>query len=468
MRSHVFPAIDAKSGLIPAAGDARRPCFLTEKFMTDYKISRFTLAEPLPNDSVGLFNTLTGALGLAPMDVWRAVAGGSYAEPLDGFLRQGFVVEHDADEELILRHWRLSQAYDLSRMAYLVSPTRACNMSCNYCIHGRNKRPEHMNRETARRTLDFIVSDIDAKAPRSVHLDFGGAEALLNPEVVVYLAEGAWRYCLGRGTEFAVGLMTNGLALSVDFVKTLKRYGLRRVRVTLSGPADIHNQYRPARDHHPTYDRILANIRQAADHVEIAVTGQYNPIGEEFLRFPEVVDDLAKSGLREAVADVAFGPFVPQEEDNGGLALDAAPLGCLQDEDPSRFLWLQEQIGLRGFKTLDGPPANRCLANYRNAMVIDVDGRFGVCPSMMDHPELDYGDVAAGVDFRKEARLLVRDLPGECVRNCPLAPLCDGGCRLQAMTRTGSFDGVNCLHGSYEYLIRSHIRKRVGGIRAAA
>ncbi len=92
-------------------------------------------------------------------------------------------------------------------------------------------------------------------------------------------------------------------------------------------------------------------------------------------------------------------------------------------------------------------------------MVIDIDGRLAVCPSMMDYPELDYGHVESGTDFRREARLRIRELPDVCRTGCQLAPLCDGGCRQQAMVRTDDFDAVNCLRDTYTALTRAYMRQ---------
>lgn len=432
--------------------------------MNDLKVSRFTLSEPLPGQTVGLFNTLTRALGAIPAEVWDQAAAGRLDgdEIVNELAAQGFLIDSGLDEDLILAHWRASQAYDLTHLKYLVSPTHACNMACSYCVHGRKKRAEHMSPDTARSVLEFILTDLEVKQPQTARLDFCGAEALLNPRVMVYLAEGLSRFCRGRGIDFKISLITNGLGLKPDLIQTLNPLGLERVRVTISGPAEIHNKYRPAKDNRPTYDRIMNNLAEVAGLTEISIQGQYNPANGEHLRFPELLDDLAARGLKDHVADVFFGPFVPFESTGDkGAALAAVPIGCLVDEDPGRCLWLQDQIADRGFTHSQGPPSNNCLACYRNSMVIDVEGQITVCPSMMDYPELEYGHVTRGVDFYREAALLARDLPEECRQECALAPLCDGGCRHQALTRSGDFNGVNCLGRAYEHLTRAYIRQAV-------
>lgn len=430
--------------------------------MNDYKISRFTLTEPLADSRVALFNTLTRSLALLPLEIWEPVANKTGDESaLPDLIEEGFLVERSVDEDLVLAHWRNSQAYDLSRLQYMVSPTRACNMACSYCVHGRKKRPDHMSRDDARMVLDFLLGDLEVKQPAAVGLDFCGAESILNPGVLLYLAEGLARFCRGRGVDFEISLISNGLALTPDLVQALTPLGLKTVRVTVSGPESIHDRFRPAKDGRPTYSRILDNLSRLASLVGLGIQGQYDPKNGDHLAFPELLDDLAERGLREHVGDVFFSPIVPFDSAGSAPASSPSMVSCLVDEDPGRMLWLQDQTIARGFPYRLGPPSNHCLANYRNAMVIDVDGRIAVCPSMMDEPDLDYGHVRRGVDFRREARLLARELPDVCRRECNLAPLCDGGCRLQARARTGSFDSVNCLRKTYEHLTRAYVRQAV-------
>ena len=428
------------------------------------QVSRFTFVEPLSDGRVGLFNTLTRALGILPEPVWRQAAAGREAGCLAELVDQGFLIEACQNEDLILTHWRASQAYDTTFLTYLLSPTHACNMACSYCVHGGKKRVEHMDSGMARAVLDFIISDLESKRPLSVQLDFCGAEALLNPKVIVYLAEGLARFCRGRKVAFKSSLITNGLAVTPDLVTALKPFGLDRIRVTISGPADIHDHYRPGKDHRPTYRRIMNNLSAVAGLIDIDIIGQYDPFQNDYLRFPELLDDLVDRGLAERIGRVSFGPILPAEPARDEQPARISGLDCFPGDDPGRYIWLQDQVKARGFQGPEGPPFNRCLANYRNTMVIDVGGQITACPSIMDEPALEYGRIGNGIDFRREARLLARPLPAVCRHNCSMAPLCDGGCRHQALVRHGNFDAVHCLKESYEYLIRAYIQRSVHGV----
>ena len=45
--------------------------------MADYEKSRFTLSEPLPGGRTALFNTLSRALGVMPIEAWTDILSGA-------------------------------------------------------------------------------------------------------------------------------------------------------------------------------------------------------------------------------------------------------------------------------------------------------------------------------------------------------------------------------------------------------
>ena len=142
--------------------------------MIAVKTSRFTVAEPVPENRIILFNTLSGSLAVMPAQVWEAASAGrneDYAR--EALLSQGFLVESQTDETLALAHWRSERAYDVSALTYLIVADRTLSPS----LPGRPRpegAPARMSRETAAQVLDFVQTDIHTKNPDSVELVFGG------------------------------------------------------------------------------------------------------------------------------------------------------------------------------------------------------------------------------------------------------------------------------------------------------
>ena len=432
--------------------------------MSAYKESRFTIVEPLAMERTGLFNTLSRALTIVPDQVWlEASSGRGYARETPGQLvQQGFLVAEDIDEDAVLTHHRNLKSYDLSHLNYRVVTTESCNLGCTGCPYDRvGSRGREMNGAVAREVLDFIMADVSNKRPLSVRLDLVGAEAALNSETALYLAEGLFRFCQGRRLDFRIGLDSNGLALTADWIDSLKPFGLTDIQITLGGPAELHDRSRPDRNGAPTYERIMNNLVAAAGRVRIMIKMLYDPSNGDYLAMPQLLDDLLDRGLKDSVSEVVISPGYASEKkrDAGSFTSAGVPAECLQETDPGRRLWLRDQTVRRGFKTALGWPESRCSANYLDTMIIDVDGGLTACPALIDHPDLDYGHVREGVDFRRQARLVARALPDECNKSCPVAPICDGGCRWQVFAKTGRYDGVTCLKNIFEQLILAQIRR---------
>ncbi|MBW2063145.1 MAG: SPASM domain-containing protein [Deltaproteobacteria bacterium] len=433
--------------------------------LPEYKPSRFTIVEPLnEQDQAALFNTMTKAVGTLPAHVWEEARTGSckHESTVRHLLNQGFLVPADTDENLVLAHWRHQRAYDLTHLRYHINPTHGCEMRCSNCYFGQTEKIRQMSRETARSVLDFITTDLEQKRPVSAHLDFGEPATSLNPEIILYLAEGLHRFCHGRRILFKISLTTNGLDLKPDIIEGLKPFGLTRVRVKIGGPMIIHDHLRPAKDGSPTYEQIMDNLSAMAGLIEIHLISQYDPNQDEHLLYPALLNDLILHGLGEYIAAVSFQPGFPGQnsKDASGPKQVGWP-DCLIDTNAERRAWLKDQIAAWGFSSPAKPPAWRCIANNQAAMVIDVDGQITACPFQIDSPELNYGHVKTGIDFYRESRLMLRELPEKCLRSCALTPLCDGGCRYLGFLETGIFNSTYCKHQAYEQLLQSYILRTV-------
>jgi radical SAM protein with 4Fe4S-binding SPASM domain len=99
------------------------------------------------------------------------------------------------------------------------------------------------------------------------------------------------------------------------------------------------------------------------------------------------------------------------------------------------------------------------MADLRPVFVFDTDGSVLPCPSLQSN-EMAYGNVTTGIDFVSESQLLNRSLPEKCLSQCELLPLCMGGCRLQALTNYGDFNGIDCQYDAYRMLLDDYVEKK--------
>ena len=75
-----------------------------------------------------------------------------------------------------------------------------------------------------------------------------------------------------------------------------------------------------------------------------------------------------------------------------------------------------------------------------------------------------YGHVTTGVDFVAESQLLKRKLPHKCLNECPILPICMGGCRLQALVNGHGFNGIDCHDEIHRLFLEEYIRERASSV----
>ncbi len=419
-----------------------------------YKKSRFTIEVPIIHEGkelAAVYNTLSSAFLLCSLKDWSALIdnGGIGCDPaaMDHLSEQGILVESGTDENLVYENWRLQHVYSGSAIKSRVIATRKCNMACKYCLI--EKEPLDMSSETARKVDDFYLGIIKEARPLAVSDEAGGAETMLNVEVLIESATRRFYFCEGLGIPYSLSMVTNGTLIDRHTIECLKTVGLKQIRVSLAGPARIHDTLRPFKGGGGTYEIIMRNLASISGLVPITIECQYDGSRPDLAAIiPEMFDDFGRCGI--AVDKVRFCPILPTRTNSpfqSGLG------------SPDIYLRLTAEARKRGYSGFDAPPSNRCAANFRNHWVFDVSGKIIPCPGLQAD-ELTYGDVCKGVDFAAESKLLMRKLPDKCSNDCALLPLCMGGCRQQALTAQGDFNGIDCRHDSLRLFLESYIREQ--------
>ncbi len=102
--------------------------------------------------------------------------------------------------------------------------------------------------------------------------------------------------------------MTNGSLLNRKTVEALKTLGLESVKITLDGPAELHNSSRPYKSGAGTFDIIINHIKEICDLVKVNIGGNFEE--GNYRRFPELLDVLIDEGLTpDRVGVVKFDPI---------------------------------------------------------------------------------------------------------------------------------------------------------------
>jgi uncharacterized protein len=316
-----------------------------------------------------------------------------------------------------------------------------CNFACTYCFEEDVKKKAYMSSETADKLILYMEEQLKASG-KNLLVDFYGGEPLLSLALMEDMARKLQAVTQKLGRSFSFRMITNGSLFTRKAAERLVPLGLTGVKITLDGPPDNHNQFRPFKSGAGSFEILLENIQNTWDLTRIEIGGNYSEIN--YPRFVELLDLLAQSGLTpEKVSRVKFDPiFKPASKTIAGRNPD---LGCMSVNEPwiiEAEKLLRREILKRGYDTPKPTPLC-CMIENPDSLVVNVDGKFYKCPCFIDLKEYCVGSLDAGIsDYRKTYGLDVWKNP-ECL-NCQYLPLCFGGCRHSTFVETGNIQGVSC------------------------
>ena len=142
-----------------------------------------------------------------------------------------------------------------------------CNLTCSYCISDSGRwgsAPSGlMSAATAKRALRFFAEQYGSIG--TIYL-FGGEPTLNLPCIEAVCAEAEALVDDGVLSSMPdIGFTSNGTIVNDRLLKLLREKPYLKMSVSMDGPAHIHDVYRLDAGGHPTYNRILRNIRKLRD-----------------------------------------------------------------------------------------------------------------------------------------------------------------------------------------------------------
>ena len=421
--------------------------------MAAYKKSKYTVEVPFVKDGetvIGIYHTMTGAFYLICEKDWANAIHNPHAltDPalIDTLCEPGILMGEDVDETGLFETWKNQYVHDFSTLKSKVLVTRKCNNQCTYCII--DPEAKEMSSETAKAMDRFYINMIMERKPSHVQDDFLGGEPLLNAGIIMESAQRRFFFCQGKEIDYGFTITTNGTLMAKSAVSDMKEIGLTGIRVSLAGPASIHDRLRPSKTYEKPYERIIKNLEMVSGLIPISIECQYDSGALDFVSIPEMLDDLTRRNIH--IDAIAFTPILSRR---GEKPFDSG-MG-----DPRIFLYLKHEALKRGFPMNDHAPSNACMTDLRSIVVFDTDGSLIPCPSLQSN-EMVYGNIITGINFVAESRLLKRNLSDRCLNECELLPICFGGCRLQSLIHSNDFNGIDCHYDAYRLFLEDYIKEK--------
>jgi uncharacterized protein len=335
-----------------------------------------------------------------------------------------------------------------------------CNFSCTYCYEDGLKGSLYMSPRTADLLLDFIRTKFTSEK-RDLVIDFYGGEPLLSPGLIKYISEAASAFTRARGARYRFTLVTNGSLFRRRLAEELTALGLESVKITLDGPAEIHNQSRPYKSGAGSFDHIIRNIQETCDLVKIGLGGNFQR--DNYHGFVSLLDYLKKVGLTpDKIAGIKFDPAIRQPA--GNFSPVEYRGGCVSINEPWLFeavAFLREEILKRGYVTQKAQPVT-CMVEVTDSYVVNFDGVIYKCPAFTGRKGYKAGDLENGLKEEYAALYKLGYWKNQACADCNYLPLCFGGCRYMSFLRDGHIGAVDCrkayMDACLEILVKQEVK----------
>ncbi|MHB8987724.1 MAG: geopeptide radical SAM maturase [Desulfobulbia bacterium] len=411
-----------------------------------------------------LFSTKSCALTLLSDETLAAVQAGKAApETMDTLVRLGMVVADPAKEQQEMHDYLPTVNRLNPNLRVSVILGMACNFACVYCYEGSLKGSAAMSDATADQLIAHLLARFAADQKKRLILDFYGGEPLLYISRITSLASQLKPAIEALGGTFNFTLVTNGSLFIPPVVKELVALGLVNAKITIDGPADNHDRFRPFKDGQGSWTAIIANLKACRGLCAITLSGNYTL--ENHATFSSLLDTLAAAGF--ATTDFDSVQFFPVMQVNDRFANPEFTGGCCSNDEPwvhATSLMLREAIMQRGYNFPKLQPAT-CMVDIDDAFTVDHDGAIYKCVTLIGHPEFACGDIWHGMAQGWQEKYCADHWQGkEQCRECEYLPLCFGGCRYMAFQREGSMAGVDCqknfLDATLEQMLMQDLKYR--------
>lgn len=316
------------------------------------------------------------------------------------------------------------------------SVTEVCNLACKYCYMTGKNSENKMSFETAKKVVDYLLSNRSIFNEEAVIWEFVGGEPFVEVELVdqvsdyikqqMFLLDHPWF------TNYRFSITTNGLLYNTPKVQDYIRKNKNHISITITvdGNKQKHDLQRVKLDGSGSYDDVIKNVPlwlKQFPHSSTKSTFAHDDL--QYLK--DSIISLWENGIKTVAANIVFedvwleGDEVTFEKQLKDLA-DYVIDNKLWNEysvrflDPSRGLPLNE----------DELKKNFCGAG--KMLAIDYKGDFFPCIRFLDftlnnRTGYNIGNVEKGIDLDKirpfRALTLESQSPEECLK-CEVASGC--------------------------------------------
>lgn len=357
----------------------------------------------------------------------------TYGERL---LKAGFIIPDRLDERQAVKERYHTNRENFDGLSLTIAPTVSCNFACSYCFQ------EHPKRFMSDEDIENICTHIDENLPKGevLGITWFGGEPLAAFPVLKKLTSRINLLCEEKDANFRQSMITNGSLLTekvVEFIADQGNYDF--LQITLDGPKEVHDTRRVTSAGKGTFDKIIANLKQARGRLPISIRVNIDKSNAEHV--PDLIATIANEKLGHAVS-LYFGHVLPYTDacgaETSGNAFTVEEFARIE----AQLQFLMIQHGIRPGVDLPSPGFGAlCVADNKKGAVFAPGGLVFNCWNEAALP-----DAGASGNLTKTGTIEIQDhhkkasetwesydafAHKECAK-CPVQPLCRGGCPWEA------------------------------------
>lgn len=337
----------------------------------------------------------------------------------------GIIFENSADQILPYKYRFYKLAFEAKEPFLYIAPTMRCNFGCFYCFEEGNKQQGLMSEETALKIIQFLKSH----NKKSVNIVWFGGEPMLGFNRIVYIC----RHLKEEGIAYTSSMITNGSLFTEQNTKDLSILNLKFIQFSMDGVGATHDKRRCFIGGKPSFSIIIENLKRILETTEIPVVIQ-------------ITMDHQNPNAYEEMSKFCSSRF-PQYIDNGRLQIGFNNVQNRTGFDINGTCFTTEELVSEEIVRMRSQDkymlkipslSNPCMYRASWYLAIDPHGNLYKCIEQLGNTSERIGSL--NEDFISKHRMAMSAFQEdpfsdeECL-NCPVFPICGGGCPLDRIKK---------------------------------
>jgi uncharacterized protein len=391
------------------------------------------------------------------------------------FLDMGILLPDHVDERKVFDDWYANKIQNVDgRLALIVVTTMACNLRCPYCYEkDQLDNSRHMDEATADRLIDWVKSQVVIRATKELEVIFFGGEPLMNKKILYRLSDAFKAFSETYGCRYEAAMISNGVLMTPDVAKRLRKAGLKWVKITVDGDKHVHDTTRVTAKGQGSFDRIWSNLEAMNADLEpgeeplmVSLGGNFKD--DTYDGFLPLLDRLVTATFRPYIKQINIKPILNvSSNENGAESGNPCDKVCFNETNTGRMIAVREELAKRGLPAIDGLNLGPCDFYRGDSFTVGLSGGIYPCIAFVDNEKASIGNVnddAPKPSHVKTHRKWEQAKPWtEDCYDCSFLPVCTGGCRATAYSNGYSWNSTVCEKDYFVRMSKALAKELLGG-----